>query len=316
LFGLAAGGAFFEQVYAYHLRKTRVAGEASAVVRFAVAEDWPVIVFACAGAVWLGFRGRSAQRVLALLGVAAGAHVVFVLTRNRIFAFYFVPAAPALALLVGVATAGAVEQFITEWRRGSTRAWLPAGLLTAAAVATVTPRFRPGRPFTEDEAKTYVWQGVHALGPVDDLVRGVLWAGGNRTNGGLSNPLTEDLWRSSLWLDVFDDLTTVVREEARRKPGTTLLGDSGVAPLVAAASGVRLAGDLADTNGQRFDAGTLTLANLEAIVSGESHVLVIIPESTDGPVWARFREQLRVRFSEIASFVDAAGRPYSIFRSS
>jgi hypothetical protein len=324
-YALSAGGAFFEQVYAYHLHKSGAEGAGTQQLGFVLADDLALFGGALAGVVVAATARaapredeRAPRRFVLACAAAMLAQMIAMATRPTVFPFYFqpcfVPAALALAWAVG---AGWSRLRVARTAGARARAAAPiaaAVLLPSLLVGPLTAVVSPTRARQRETfAQTYQWKDAPLIGPLNAAVRALAWSGGEREAG--THPLgaTEYLWNQSRGFDAYDDLVDEVR---RATPAdATLFGESASTPLVALGAGRRLACDFADTNVQRFASGTsgvdATIAELEArgaptmvLASGSAGLFAL-----DG-----FQRWLAEHYGPWRTFKDSDGDPYTLYR--
>jgi hypothetical protein len=315
---LYAGGAFFAQVYAYHLHKTGAEGAGAQQLGFLMADDLALFGGAAVGLVLAATRldqRRERRRFVHALALAAFAQALAMATRPTVFPFYFQPMFLPLALALGYAVALGVERARAQAPRNAriagaaiaAAAVLAPSLLAGPLTAIVSPKRAEQRA---TYAQRYPWKDAPLLGPLNGAVRALLWEGGEREPGSTHFGATEYLWNQSRGFDAYDAIV----DEVRRSSGDsdTLFGDSASAPLVALGAGRRLAADFADTNVQRFTSGATTVDETLAAI-GEPR-LVLASGSAGLFGLPEFQRWLAERYAAARGFADSDGNRYTLYR--
>src|SRR5581483_8235109 len=290
---LYAGGAFFAQVYAYHLHKTGAAGAGVQQLGFVAADDLALFGGAAVGLALSATRfdeRRERRRFVHALALAAFAQALAMATRPTVFPFYFQPMFLPLALALGYAVALGVERArgnLPQAARDTRNARLAGAAIAACAVfapsllsGPLTGVISPKRADQRASyTQTYQWKDAPLIGPLNAAVRALAWSGG-------------------------------VREA-----GSSPFGVSASTPLVALGAGRALAADFADTNVQRFTSGATpveeTLATLDArgapslVLASGSAGLFALPE---------FARWLAERYAPARDFADSDGNRYTLYR--
>lgn len=105
----------------------------------------------------------------------------------------------------------------------------------------------------------YAWQDSPTPwvpGWFNSLVRKLFWGGPRMPDGGRTWSLENTLWHESRNASMERRYLEAARTiYSRACDGDTIFGDSGTAPMLANMTGLRIAGDVFDTNQQRFDTG-------------------------------------------------------------
>ncbi|HZS40288.1 MAG TPA: hypothetical protein VFF06_25830 [Polyangia bacterium] len=322
---LYAGGAFFAQVYAYHLHKTGAAGAGVQQLGFVAADDLALFGGAAVGLALSATRfdeRRERRRFVHALALAAFAQALAMATRPTVFPFYFQPMFLPLALALGYAVALGVERArgnLPQAARDTRNARLAGAAIAACAVfapsllsGPLTGVISPKRADQRASyTQTYQWKDAPLIGPLNAAVRALAWSGGVREAGSSPFGVTEYLWNQSRGFDAYDAIV----DEVRRSPDGPLFGDSASTPLVALGAGRALAADFADTNVQRFTSGATpveeTLATLDArgapslVLASGSAGLFALPE---------FARWLAERYAPARDFADSDGNRYTLYR--
>jgi hypothetical protein len=299
------GGAFFDQVYLYHLNKLGPGG--LGVFRLLVTDNLTLVI---AGTLSLSLfwcePDEPRRRILLFLAGAALVHWAAMVTRPNAFPFYFQPLLVLLALGVGWAASRLEKGGLTATAAGLAAVALVGPLLLRQPLTDLIAPRRGEQLRTY--AQHYTWRDAPALGPLNGVVRALFWSD-DRVAGVWTSGVLEFLWMQSRAFDSVDQLVQEV--VARSSPGDTLFGDSTSLPLVALGSGRRIALDFADTNTQRFESGATdprqTVAALEAapprlVVSRESGCFTI----------AVLREWLDSHYRLVGTYRDLDGTSYSL----
>jgi hypothetical protein len=215
-----------------------------------------------------------------------------------VFRYYFVMILVGLSLLAGLAYADLVRAAVTvaraAWQRRSLRldgltrvvVLLAALPLAGEALAELPPVRRlliPDAAVGHRAPRT--WREAPHLGPLNDVVRALLWSDAE-VLGDWYPVWTHCLWEASQRFDVATVFARFAR--ASTAPDATLFGDSTLVPLVALASGRRVALDEADTNPMRFHSGITPAAAFVARLQAQPPSLILFPAGelmSMGPVF-------------------------------
>ncbi len=255
--------------------------------------------------------------------------MLVLLTMDRIWMYYFVPAFPFAAAAAGWLMASIC---IGAWklarsrgnltRAGFSRAALVGGSLLSLALVTVyftSPGLESNLTYWDKEmkkpaakrAKTYAWRDGALPDFVNSAVRATLWKD-DRTVGETYSQFNYLLWHESRVLDVVDD---VVKEiGARTDEGDEIFGDSGTVPLFALLSGRDIAANEVDTNSQRYRSGNADPAQTVKMIDKDSTRLIIlrrrfgvagVPE-----VWNLVKE----KYSLVKTFRSAQNRVFLMYQ--
>lgn len=316
---LWAGRAYIEDVYLYQLAKPRVSGEGLQQLASVLATDGGLFFAAACGAIisaTLGGRAGRWQAALGLLWIA----VTFAAlgSRPRVFRFYFQPAFFPAAVLAGLGAQHgvlALAQARGHVRRGL--AALAGVVFTVGALRAeelTTPLLAPERALELDELRReYTWTDAPGLrAELNRLVRALLFQDGHRDPGARPNRLTAYLWQRSRWLDTHPALVEAVRREAAERP-VTLFGDSAVVPRVALEASVRVTGDVADTNVQRFAAGSLTVRDVVELLEAHPEALVLLGRRAGLGALQEVRRHVLAHHEHIGSFVTHTGLAHDLY---
>ena len=195
---------------------------------------------------------------LAALGI--GATILFILqfgALNEVYDFYMSPMLFFTAMPAGVF----VTKMLKAPRKYPGWGWLSLlGLIAAlwlylplsySASISLWPREHA----RQGEVVTYEWHDPIAFKSVSNLCKSLFYTD-HREQGSVTPFYKHYIWNKSLGLSRINAVASFVRAQAG--PGDTLTGASDIAPLVALLSGVRMAGNEADTNSKRFKTGMLT----------------------------------------------------------
>jgi hypothetical protein len=104
-----------------------------------------------------------------------------------------------------------------------------------------------------------------------------------------------------------------VRRAAASQPGTTLLGDSTIVPLVALGAEVAITGDWVDTNVQRFRSGHAREEQLVELMDRAPAALLLFSSGSSLRALPGIEARLR-RYKERARFQGRAGDRYTLFQ--
>jgi hypothetical protein len=271
------GPHFVEQVYLYHLAKQPGSHEQSAEALAMLADSWPLFVGAVAGVLVLLQAGGLAARVAIWAAATAAAHAASMAASATVFYYYSHPLLLVGAILVGLAAS-----------------------VVLARVTSVE-----AVPLGETMPRTGAFVGVGCVG----VVLLVLGPGSDESS------VARFLRRARISFDAYPDLVAAVAREAQARPGTTLYGDSLAAPLVALGAGVRITGDLVDTNTQRFGADRDLLGRVIDTLEATPDVLVLSSERVGVGTLPAFRSYVTARYELIGAFpVTTMNVSYSLWR--
>jgi hypothetical protein len=299
---LAIGGrAFVEQVYLFHLAKPPSAGEAWRAMRGLVLDNLPLVAAAALGLLVLMARPGRPRRLGLALTAGLALHLLAVLTRPRVFYWYFLPMLPALALAAAVAvaalarTGASIRAIDATFRPAILR--LGAGVLVVLLAFTYRPRRHdlpsPHLPGFADLSH-FQWQDAPVVGPLNAPIRSLFWRPGAAPGERRAGVITEYLWRQSVWFDSAPAIVTAVARVARERGSVSLLGDYASVPFVALEAGIPVTGHLVDTTGQRFAAGHLPDADVAALFDRSPDALLLV--RSDGSGLTEKRTGLRPLF--------------------
>ncbi len=318
-----AGTAFWQQVYGFHLEKVGAAGEGARHLGFVAYDNWTLIALAMAGALALLMGPRRGRALGAVATCAAVFTVWAMVTRPRVFPFYFQPAFFPLSLLVGLGAAQVIEGTRSWWQQRP-RAWPTPHVWApvAAMVLLLGPFHHPVAnalsPRRAEQlasyAQSYQWINAPGVGPLNQLVSALFWQQGIRVAGQDANAVTQYLWQRSRWLDCHPDLVSAVAAHAQVNPQTSLLGDSTVAPLVALQAGVPIAGDLVDTNMQRLKTGNLTLTHIFSTLDAHPEALLVLGKTGGIGTLPDLRAFVARHYEPAGHFTARTGATYNLWR--
>lgn len=195
---------------------------------------------------------------LAVLG--ASATVLFILqfgALNEVYDFYMIPMLFFTAMPAGVF----LVKMLKLPKKYPGWGWL--GFLGLVAILwlylplsySASRDLWPEEHALQGEIVTYQWHDPIAFKPVAHLCKSLFYKD-NRVRGNVTPFYRHYIWNKSLGLSRINAVAAFIRSHARA--GDTLTGASDVAPLVALLSGVRMAGNEADTNSKRFTTGMIT----------------------------------------------------------
>lgn len=318
-----AGRAFFDQMYLFHLNKLDRPGEGARQLGFVLADNWTLFVGAAAGAIALTAAGKSTRRLAIVALAAAIAQMLVMATRPRVFPFYFLPALFPAALLLGggafVAGRALLARPLLAGGSGPSRR--AVGVIAGAALLVLTvlrwPLIGVVSPTRASQRERYTqsyrWVDAPGIGPLNAIVRAALWRDGQRRAGDAPSAATQYLWQRTRWLDTLPTMVEHVRRWASQHPGTTLFGDSSVAPLVAAEAGVPIAAGLVDTNVERVRTGSLHLDEVAALLDTSPGTLVLVGPADGIGGYPALRERLTSRYEAIATFTTGTGQRHTLW---
>jgi hypothetical protein len=285
LFLLWAGRAYWESVFAYHLHKPKLGDgilghELLLMLRKStlLVAAIPVALVALArggtGSLRARLRDEPTAQLAAFALAGLGATLVFVGVTRAVFHYYFVMLVLGAAPLAGLVYAGllrrlaALARALRDFRgrpalppRGAPTlagAALAVAALLASPLAGEALARLPAARRTEipDAAVGHValrtWRSSAALGPLDGVVRALLWSDQERL-GDFYPIWTRFLWDASQSFEMSATFARYAHEGL--PPDATIFGESTLATAVALQSGRRLALDEADTNFMRWKSG-------------------------------------------------------------
>jgi hypothetical protein len=158
------------------------------------------------------------------------------------------------------------------------------------------------------------WVDAPGIGRLNTVLRRVFWSEAPAP-GDSHAAVTEHLRQATRILDTLPDLVTAVRREQIRTPGLLLFGDPLAVPSVALAARVPIAGDVADTNPQRFDAGSLTFADVRHLLDGSPNIVLLLRGWGFGSApGIEQRRYLQEHYDQVAAFDSAAGFRHALLR--
>lgn len=298
-FWWAAGQAFVDQVWLYHLAKPGEAWAGVAMGRRVIIDNLgPTVGAAMAlGLLPLG-RWMSPSRRFAGLALLLGlGNLLALASLQRAFPFYFLMMLPGFAVAAGFAAQeiySAVAVVLTE-------EWAGLVVLVAAAliaVATfwgaseVRDRWHPRTLATA--AKGYAWAAADPLpGWVNRAVRNLLWLDVREADTHYVG-VRRYLWHESRRWPLFPDIVRYVEEFV--PPDATFFGGSLSAPYLAFLSGRRVAGDEADSNAARFRSGVSKPADVIKRVEADGPVRLIVRPGRGIHRVAEFRRWMNEKY--------------------
>jgi hypothetical protein len=291
VFLLWAGRAYWEAVFAYHLRKPKnesIAGEE--LLLLLRKSSLLVMAVPAALVALLGGERPTRERLradprlqLAAYALAALALTLLFVTATRaVFHYYFVMLMLGLAPLAGLAWGELVRRAVALARAARAHVALRApatalGALLAFPVAgLVLERLPPvRRAQTPDKivggTAPREWHDSPVLGPFNGAVRALFWEDTDVLGRVYSVP-TRFLWDASRRFEMADLMARYART---LPPEATVFGDSTLATAVALRAGRRLALDEADTNFMRFKSGITPPAAFVARLRAAPPALIV-----------------------------------------
>jgi len=314
-FGARAGGDFFAQVYGYHLHKQGEGG--FHVFSLLVADDLSLFVGGGLGlALFFREQRPEARRFLQALGPIALIQIVAMVTRPKVFPFYFQPLFPLLALGFGWLFADGVARARSAATQNQR---LVGGAL--AAVAALGPTVLRGpltalvSPTRAEQHETYVqsytFQPV-GLGPIDHAVQAVFFHDGLRQAGHFYGAPTEYLWNQSRGFDSYAAIVEAVQAECPAR--ATVFGDSTTLPLVALGAERRIVLDFADTNVQRFLSGATPPAEAVTRLEADPPTVVLMIDGGGFSAVPELRAWLAAHYTQLRRFTDGDGTRYVLLK--
>jgi hypothetical protein len=315
---LYGGGAFFDQVYFYHLHKVG-SDDGGKMLGFLFADNLFLLVGGCLAlslSVTTIEPNQGVRRFLRGLAVAVLLQIVAMATRVRAFPFYFQPIFVPCALALGWATSAGVARFraATSWSARAPGAGLAAlvlifpSLFHGSIIGFVSPiRAEQLRTYTQ----RYTWADAPLLGPLNGAVHSLLFGDGNREADTYHLAATEYLWNHSRAFDAYPEIVNAVVNYCPEN--STVFGDSTSLPLVALGAHRAITADYADTNVQRFLSGATTPADAIAELESKGPPTVIL-NAGNGGIFSlpEFQEYLRAHYRQVAQFHDSHGPGYTL----
>ncbi|MBI5488545.1 MAG: hypothetical protein HY905_14525 [Deltaproteobacteria bacterium] len=138
----------------------------------------------------------------------------------------------------------------------------------------------------------YAWQDSPTPwvpGWFNSLVRALFWGGPRMPDGGRTWSLENTLWHESRNAPMERRYLEAARTiYSRACDGDTIFGDSGTAPMLANMTGLRIAGDVFDTNQQRFDTGYIDAEDTVQRITADGLRFVVL----GGNRWAREQQPI------------------------
>ncbi|MFT7578627.1 MAG: hypothetical protein ACI9MR_000285 [Myxococcota bacterium] len=249
---------------------------------------------------------------------------------RELYSFYWVLIHPALALLSAWVVVSAVRLAVTGLRdhavRGMQYARLAAALLVLGGFASY-PIWGAAQQHVFDSEVTrsgarnaYEWTESWALPGLAAAIQDTVWDD-HRLKGRGETGVRHYLWNKKRVFSRLDEIADYIR--ANSTEAETIAGASTMAPLVALASGRRIAAGEVDTNNKRFKAedrdGRLLLsqqAYWEAICADNVRFIVSTPRSYfTGATMKRLKTAKRwFRTDRSLEFPDSALRYGGAFR--
>jgi len=280
-------------------------------------------VCAACGAAALFLRTPRERLLAGLALLSIMATFMAMATRPRVFPFYYQPAFFPAAVLVGWGLQRILEpvgNWVTTRKFGGIdlRTAVPFAfalmlltILRSPTAAMVSPR-RAEQIATYRQ--TYSWVDGPGIGWMNPVFRSLFWQEGERIPSRNPNAMTEYLWQRSRYDDVHGEIIDAVLSEAKRRPSTMLFGDSTIAPMVAFEAGVRIPGDLVDTNTQRLRTGDLAIGEVTALLDAHPETLVLVAKGGGIGSAPELRDHLARHFELARTFESRMGGQYQLYR--
>lgn len=230
-----------------------------------------------------GAQGKAAL----LWWVSVSLFAQFALFRE-LYSFYFTLIYPLLALSLGWVVASCLTLITSSVSRSwpVRRAGLKLGsgaLLLAALLGWESWAFdAQARAFPKEvkmmgDRVSYTWKPAPVMSSLSPVVRHLFWAD-HREKGVMERGYRHYLWNKKRELASLAEIARYIDNHSA--PEDTIAGSSTVAPLLALASGRRLAANEADTNSKRFQTGILEeKAYWDAICGDHVRFIVSTPRS-------------------------------------
>jgi hypothetical protein len=304
-----AGHDFVAQVYGFPLAKVRSEGDAAGAYAI-VGDSWWLVVGALVGILALVSEGGRALRWLQWFGAAGTCHVVATSLQARVFYYYGHPLLAPAAALAGCGIASVANGIAA---RGSAAIGeRPLGRTTLAAIAAVVSLVLFVHRDVAD-ASPRAWSDAPLLGARGNaVVRALFW---RDVPGPRDGAVTRYLRRVATVFPFHEAMVDAVRRERAAHVGTSIFGDSLATPLVALDAHVPIAGNVVDTNVQRFEADPTLLPQVIRLLEATPDAIVIASDDVGLGALPEFESYLRERYEPIARFTgDGAPGDYALYR--
>lgn len=257
-FWWAAGDAFVDQVWRYHIAKPGQAWAGAAMGGRVLLDNLgPTLGAGLALLALAAGRLRTDQDRTGLLALLLGLGNLAVLSSlQRAFPFYFLMALPGLAVAGGYAAGRAYlalgRLLAGELRAGAGLALAGAALWGGLAQADALRREHIPQSLAAHDT-SYWWADAEALPAwLNEGVRKLAWQD-RRAAGEHYGGVRRYLWHESRRWPLLMEVAAHV--DAVAAPDAPLFGDSLTAPYLAFLTGRPVAADEADTNAARFRSG-------------------------------------------------------------
>jgi len=193
------------------------------------------------------------------------AYVVFIITRKSLFHYYFVLLFPFAAIAGGLFFALLRSIYTSDKRIG--RVFASGGMLLYLSVGYFLPaQLEHYLPYyTPNIGRTVVYKMPTSLlpQPFEKVLLEQLYSSA-RVVGKNYSGIQYYLWHESRTLDIVTDIALTIKDQ--KSDQALIFGDSTSTPLVALLSGVRIAGNIVDTNTMRYRVDpTLIKENIETL---------------------------------------------------
>jgi hypothetical protein len=308
-----AGRAYFDAVFAYHFRKPPGGGHLVGGLAVLFRHDGAFLIaipLALAASLLesraplrpepiASLRGDPRRQLVVFCFAAVAATLLVLAAGKAFFGFY---------LLTALATAWRTRRSV---QTAAVATFILASVGAAGEGLAASTWLR--RKELPDEAVGGVvehrWRRARSLGALDGVVRALFFRDRQRL-GERAPGITRYLW--SMTYEPFDFAAEAAVNVRRAVPATgTLFGESTVVPLVALASGRRLALDEADTNDMRFRSGVTPPAAFVARLRRAPPDAVIFGLGDPVPHLEPFASWLREGYD--AQLVQVHGNAYALY---
>jgi hypothetical protein len=267
---------------------------------------------------------------LALLanGIAL-AYLIVLLSMDRIWMYYFIPAFPFAGVIAGCLVErwiGALGRLIHTLRNPKSvkPSWGQDGLnLVLLALFVIgfalSPTLESRLSYYKKEidlpvakrTHRYKWNPGMLPEPVSDLIKAMLWEE-ERIIGNTYYWWNFVLWHESLVFEIAHDIVEMIEKETSSEG--EIFGDSGTVPMFALLANRQIAANEVDTNIQRYRSGNADPKELIARIDNEKTELIILRNRFGVYGVTELRELVKKKYRAIKSFRSAQGKVYYLFK--
>lgn len=236
----------------------------------------------------VGARGLGLLLLCSMMAVFV---LAVLLSMNRVWMYYFIPAFPFAAVPAGWLVA---RWFHAAVRLVQARANLPAAGISRADFAggslllaffvvgvALSPILESNLGYyeramqkdTADRTSHYGWKPGLLPDSINQLVRTILWRD-VRTIGERYMSFTYLLWHENRAFDLLDEMVATIENESSRD--SEIFGDSGTVPLLALQTDRRIAAHQVDTNLQRYRSDSAARETLVREIDDPKTELIVL----------------------------------------